>query len=169
MFHLRISLSRRGRVFAPNEGFFAPIRIWRWWQRLRVQLPMMDHSGEADRVWAALTNIEGRSPLQDWLRRNRTLVEARFALSRPRWASVAAMLAELGVVDAHGRPPTAQATRQAWYRVRAERPAAVPRDLAPHPAARANPQPVPSKPVFDPTEGAFDARPTPRFRPASLK
>lgn len=131
---------------------------------------MMDDEGEAVRVRAALASIEGRSPLQDWLRRNRALVQARFAVSRPRWASVARMLAELGVVDAHGRPPTAQAARQAWYRVRAEGPPSqMPVAARPVLAATSASPPGHLRPAFDPTEGAWDAKPPPRFRPASLK
>jgi hypothetical protein len=129
---------------------------------------MMEDEGETVRVRAALASIAGRSPLQDWLRRNRTLVQARFAVSRPRWASVARMLAELGVVDAHGQPPTAQAARQAWYRVRAEGSGQVSAARPVLTAASASP-PARLRPTFDPTEGAFDAKPPPRFRPASLK
>jgi len=130
---------------------------------------MIDDSGEAARVRAALASIEGRSPLQDWLRRNRALVEARFAAGRPRWASVAGVLAELGVVDARGQPPTAQAARQAWYRVRAEGPSQAPAAAWPSPTTAPAPPPSRTHPAFDPTEGAFEAKPPPRFRPASLK
>jgi hypothetical protein len=46
-------------------------------------------------------------------------------------------------------------------------PAAAPSEAPPVPAAAA-PHP-PARPAFDPTEGAFDPKPRPRFKPASLK
>lgn len=135
---------------------------------------MKDEEGEAARVRAALDAMEGRSPLYDWLRQHRVLLEARFAVSRPRWAAVAKVLSDLGVRDAAGRSPTAGTARQAWYRVRSgpvtgTRPAPVPvLTSRTKPAPDAVPQ-SPAPAHFDPMEGAFDPKPPPRFKPASLK
>jgi hypothetical protein len=131
---------------------------------------MADGQTEVARIRDALERMEGRSPLYDWLRQHRAMLEARFAVSRPRWAAVAKVLAELGVCDAAGRPPAASTVRQAWYRVRTASPgqihgAAVPRPDLPSKLA-SSPAPLPPAPAaFDPTEGAFDSPSRFQFKP----
>lgn len=129
---------------------------------------------EEARIREALEGMEGRSPLYDWLRKNRGLLEARFAVSRPRWGAVAKVLSDLGVRDGAGQAPAASTVRQAWYRVRTRPPKEVPEPSLPAAVAPVRPFPSPASPPprsapFDPTEGAFDPKPPPRFKPASLK
>lgn len=116
---------------------------------------------EAARLREALSRMEGRSPLLGWLRRNRAELEAQFAINPPRWASVASVLAELGVVDAKGQPPKPAAVRLAWSRVRAAAPPSV---VAPV-VAPLTPTPAPPlrPPAFDPHEGEANAPAAPRF------
>ena len=141
---------------------------------------------EAERRREALARIEGRSPLHDWMRNNRAELEAQFtAVRRPRWASVAKVLAELGVKDARGQPPNPQTARQAWMKVRASPPSPAPAKVASavapvaravspapaFPAAAPVPQPptAPPRQPFDPTEGAFDPKPAFQFKPVRPK
>lgn len=131
---------------------------------------MADGETDAARIREALEKMEGRSPLYDWLRQHRAMLEARFAVSRPRWAAVAKVLAELGVCDAAGRPPAASTVRQAWYRVRTAAPgqihdAPVPRPDLPSKQASSS-APLPLAPAaFDPAEGAFASPARFQFKP----
>ena len=131
---------------------------------------MADGQTEVARIRDALERMEGRSPLYDWLRQHRAMLETRFAVSRPRWATVAKVMAELGVCDAAGRPPSASTVRQAWYRVRTAAPGQIHAAPVPQPdlpsVQTSSPAPPPLAPAaFDPTEGAFDSPTRFQFKP----
>jgi hypothetical protein len=76
-----------------------------------------------------------RSPIVVWMAENRIVLEQGFAKSAPDWSSFAAYLGDHGLTDGDGKRPTAEATRQAWYRTKSM--AAV---------ARASAQPAPVLP-----------------------
>jgi hypothetical protein len=114
---------------------------------------------------------------------------------RPSWHDITRTITALGVRDAHGQPPKVEAVRRAYHRVAgaldakglrrrrstaqitaaraaaASGPAAtLPKPAVVRPPTTPDQAPVPpAPPVFDPTEGAFDPKPPPRFKPASLK
>src|SRR3954454_10114445 len=88
-----------------------------------------------------------RSPVLLWLLKNRETLERGFEETAPSWKGLAKYLGDHGVMDGDGKPPSAVATRQAWYRARTignrKRPsqeAATP-EAAPSPAVT---EPVPS-------------------------
>jgi hypothetical protein len=147
----------------------------------------------------AFSQLSGRSPLLGWMRQHHALITERMNTVRPSWDSIARTLAGLGVRDAKGEPPKTEAVRRAYHRVtgalnakgqrrrrskaqiaaakagatRAPATASMaaptpPPPVAP-PAAVAAPPPPPARPAFNPAEGAFDPKPPPRFKPASLK
>ena len=58
-----------------------------------------------------------------WLQQNRAALERGFAETAPSWAKLAAYLGDHGVLDGDGKRPTAEATRQAWYRTKGIAPA----------------------------------------------
>lgn len=146
----------------------------------------------------AFGQLSGRSPLLGWMRQHHALITERMNTVRPSWDSIARTLAELGIRDANGEPPKTEAVRRAYHRVTgalnakgqrrrrskaemavakagasrtpATAPIAAPTPPPPvaPPALAAAPSP-PVRPAFDPTEGAFDPKPPPRFKPASLK
>jgi hypothetical protein len=100
------------------------------------------------------------------------MLARRLKERRLLWSEIARVLAEQGVRDAKGNPPTAAAARQAWMRLnkgrpsRSKRPGQKPAvEPTGQPAALeapAAPAPAPAPKPFDPTEGAFDPLP-PRF------
>jgi hypothetical protein len=59
-----------------------------------------------------------RSPLYLWFREHHDELATGFARSAPAWQPLATFLGEQGVLDADGKPPTARAARDAWWRVR---------------------------------------------------
>jgi hypothetical protein len=70
-----------------------------------------------DATEAAFDNARSRSPLQDWMRKHHTMLARRLKERRLLWSEIARVLAEQGVRDAKGNPPTADAARRAWTRV----------------------------------------------------
>jgi hypothetical protein len=155
-----------------------------------------DASTASTSAQEAFGKLLGRSPLLGWMRQHHTLITERMNTVRPRWDDIARTLAGLGVRDANGQPPKTEAVRRAYHRVAgalnakgqrrrrskaqiaaakavtsAERvPAPTAAALPGAPPAPAAACPVaPINPAFDPTEGAFEAKPPPRFKPASLK
>ncbi|MBI0539080.1 hypothetical protein D9599_26400 [Roseomonas sp. KE2513] len=147
----------------------------------------------------AFSQLSGRSPLLGWMRQHHALITERMNTVRPSWDSIARTLAGLGIRDANGEPPKTEAVRRAYHRVTgalnakglrrrrskaeiavakagtARSPATAstaaptpPPPVAPPATAVAPPHPS-ARPTFDPTEGAFDLKPPPRFKPASLK
>lgn len=121
----------------------------------------------------AFGKLLGRSPLLGWMRQHHALITERMNTVRPSWDDIARTLAELGVRDANGQPPKTEAVRRAYHRVAGALNAKGQRrrrSKAQIAAAKAAASPlVPIAPAFDPTEGAFDVKPPPRFKPASLK
>jgi hypothetical protein len=52
------------------------------------------------------------------MRQRHAALAAAFDETPPAWAVVAAQMADHGITDADGKPPTAMGARQTWYRVR---------------------------------------------------
>src|SRR4051812_30332987 len=80
-----------------------------------------DKRSTLDRVRQAAmeAGASRRSPLRRWMEDNResfakTLAEAG---SRPNWTAIARVLAEDGLKDADGNPPTAKTATQTWWKV----------------------------------------------------
>lgn len=59
-----------------------------------------------------------RSPLYLWFQEHHDELAAGFARKAPTWQPLADFLGKQGVLDADGKPPTARAARDAWWRVR---------------------------------------------------
>src|SRR4051794_9012360 len=59
-----------------------------------------------------------RSPLYLWFREHHDELAAGFARNAPAWQPLATFLGKQGVLDVDGKPPTARAARDAWWRVR---------------------------------------------------
>ena len=161
--------------------------------QLEARMAAPDQPPPPDATEAAFDSARSRSPLQDWMRKHQVMLARRLKERRLLWSEIARVLAEQGVRDAKGNPPTAAAARQAWMRLNKGRPSRSKRPVqkpaieptgqpaapaAPVPAsaaagslpqAPAAPAPAPVRKPFDPTEGAFDPKPQPRFKPASLK
>ena len=101
-----------------------------------------------------------RSPIVIWMQKNRAALEQGFTETTPSWAKLAAYLGDHGVLDGDGKRPTAEATRQAWYRTKGIAPAK--QQVATGPAGPASPGPLPVKVaspaplVEQPAPGAFD-------------
>jgi hypothetical protein len=100
-----------------------------------------------------------RSTLYLWLQDNHD----PFALMlrdvvRPNWAALARKFAEHGLRDGEGNPPSAECTRQTWWKVRktmkARAAARARRPAAPDPSARPQPVPSPARPVPSPIPAA---------------
>lgn len=83
---------------------------------------------------AGATKRGSRSPLYLWFRQNHLQLAARFKRYPPAWNTLAAQLAEQGVRDANGNPPTAISARDAWYRARMDVDAMRAKRLRPKPA-----------------------------------
>ena len=105
-----------------------------------------------------------RSPIVIWMQKNRAALERGFAETAPSWGKLATYLGDHGILDGDGKRPTAEATRQAWYRTKSmapleDRPATVP--VAPSSAAQMPQAAVIPAPTVDPAKGAQSARPDP--------
>ena len=97
------------------------------------------------RMVAASATATVRSPVYVWLRRNHAVLSAEFAEARVNWSQVAIKLAEIGVTDAKGQKPRAEAVRRAWWQVRRDLAAAKAKrqaGKAPEPVAVPYPDPV---------------------------
>jgi hypothetical protein len=82
-----------------------------------------------------------RSPLYQWLWRNRAeIAEAFAAQSRPAWTALAGAANAAGVVDRAGQPYSRDAVRKAWQMVQRDMKRAPSRPVAPISAER---QPAP--------------------------
>ena len=114
-----------------------------------------------------------RSPLFRWMHRNHaSLQDAIGVAGRPNWRALAETFGSLGLTDATGKPPTSEAARQTWLKVKKEvlkagTPAVVSKPKPPVAEARETP-PDPHTPVSEPWRDApvdFDLTPaTPRKR-----
>jgi hypothetical protein len=104
-----------------------------------------------DALEAAFDKARSRSALQDWMRKHHSLLARYLQERRLLWSEIAKVLAEQGIRDAKGNPPTADAARRAWTRVTEERArrSQQPAEEAPSSAAKsrqaaaAPPPPVP--------------------------
>jgi hypothetical protein len=89
----------------------------------------MSGTDDIDAALAAMrqsaTKGRGRksAPYQ-WLAARHDALVAAFAEEPPSWPALAAFLAERGIMNADGKPPTAEGLRKVWLRVRqaAEKP-----------------------------------------------
>lgn len=138
-------------------------------------------TGQLTKLIVSGSITAAHSPVYLWLRQNHDGLVAQFGRTRIRWGSVATTLVALGVTDANGGPPQPATIRRTWWRVRRDVALAQARSkveplkptvadvvhpIAAAPASRKTPQPPPA---FDPTEGADDLPPPPRFRTAKLR
>ena len=102
-----------------------------------------------------------------WMQQNRQELEAAFTQTAPAWDVMASYLGSNGIMDGDGKPPTAQAARAAWSRVKATTKA---KTIALQPSS-SPPASVQSAPVS--AEPSSPPMPTPeadaRFKPATLR
>ncbi len=122
--------SRRKNV----QNFGIAIRIRRWQvglmkKPLKKSTLLTAYIKELDKPYyneaasqALLTAMQDPSfwhkPVYAWLLKNHAEVEQlRARLDRPRWESIAKLMAEDGVVGARGAPPNANSVRRVWKRV----------------------------------------------------
>ena len=80
-------------------------------------------SNRPDKTVHALAQIaergSRRSPVFRWLWANRLAVSAALsAAERPDWPAIALSLADVGIVDGHGKRPSAHQTMTHWHVVR---------------------------------------------------
>jgi hypothetical protein len=57
------------------------------------------------------------SKLYHWLREHHAAISYEFSLHGAQWAKRVEVLAELGLTDRTGKPPTVQRAQKTWYRV----------------------------------------------------
>ena len=76
------------------------------------------------------------SPLYAWMKKHYAALSAEFEEHGARWEARVKAMAEAGLKDAEGKPPTVRGAQQTWYRVRREMERKKP---APKPAHRAAP------------------------------
>ena len=79
-----------------------------------MKIPAVDVEG-----LRAAAMLQRRSPLWVWMLKNYDTFAAIAAeAGRPNWKQVANWFHEAGLKDTRGKPPSADACRQTWYRVR---------------------------------------------------
>jgi len=121
-----------------------------------------------------------RSPIIVWMQEHRVVLEQGFAKNAPDWSSFAAYLGDHGVLDGDGKRPTAEATRQAWYRTKrmaaskTSARSAAPAVPAPSMSQVSEPtetvSPIPHPPTEPPMPDGARPAPHPRFGgPATLR
>ena len=131
--------------------------------RHRPELPALTAADVVSRLGRALSPGRARrSALFLWLLDNHDELAAAFARSSPSWSALAAILAEGGVVDGHGKAPTGRGARNAWFRVRQAKAGRVPRSAPAVDPGHIAPGVRAAPPAGMPEEA-------PRFRLASLK
>jgi len=62
--------------------------------------------------------LQKRGTLRAWMLANRAAFEERLLTRKPDWPTLARVFSDAGLLDARGNPPTAEATRKTWYRVK---------------------------------------------------
>jgi hypothetical protein len=145
----------------------------------------MDQREHADDLGSLRHAMEDDGELYGWMRVRYASFRALLAESRrPNWMRIAAGLAQLGVLDGRGHPPTAATARQTWWKVRrdiaarsnrsgpANHDADAQLDREPQQAAGHIPNPSAHRPAgppgeFDPNDIAADDMAEPAFRPAT--
>ena len=58
-----------------------------------------------------------RSPLYVWMREHHEALRAEFDANGPQWVTRVKAMAEAGLLDQLGKPPTVRGAQQTWYRV----------------------------------------------------
>jgi len=61
-----------------------------------------------------------KSAIYLWFLKNHDALAEAFALNAPAWTDLAGYLANQGLKDGNGNPPSARGTRDVWFRVRQE-------------------------------------------------
>jgi hypothetical protein len=89
--------------------------------------------------------LQERGTLRTWMTLNHDAFAERLERFKPDWTALAEVFAKSGLTDRRGNPPTAEATRKTWQRVRI--------------AARANP--AVTRPALPPTTATEQTRPPP--------
>jgi hypothetical protein len=64
------------------------------------------------------SDIPNRGTLKAWMMTNQAAFDMRLRTRKPDWSKFAEVFAKAGLLDARGQPPTAEATRKTWYRVK---------------------------------------------------
>ena len=98
---------------------------------------------DVQRLVASGALTSARSPVYLWLWRNYASLTAQLDGARVNWATFAASLGDLGVLDGNGAPPKAETVRRSWWRVRKVKEAARERAQAKRPRP-VQPDPVPA-------------------------
>lgn len=62
-----------------------------------------------------------RSPVYLWFWKRHDALAAAFEENAPSWPALAEYLGNHGVLDGHGKPPSAGATENAWWRVKRDK------------------------------------------------
>ena len=92
------------------------------------------------------------SPLYVWMQEHHAALKAEFETRGPQWAERTRAMAEAGLVDGDGDPPTQRTAMQTWYRVcraeRLKRPSApaMAGTLPPPAVSKLPPKPTPTPP-----------------------
>ena len=103
------------------------------------------------------------SPLFVWMQEHHAALKAEFETRGPQWAERTRAMAEAGLVDGDGDPPTQRTAMQTWYRVcRAERLKGPPTPamagtLPPPAVAKLPPKPAPTPPAASTPEADASA------------
>jgi len=118
------------------------------------------------------------SPLYIAMRDHHDAMVRAFENKRPDWSALVVGFNDLGIMDGDGKPPTIRGAQNTWARVKkdfgggkgrqgvkpsSQAASSIEALLRPEPLAMAPAQPARPAPVFDPTEGADEAPPTPTF------
>jgi hypothetical protein len=74
----------------------------------------------ADDVLAAIDRaaLRKRGTMRQWMAENKAAFAGRLVTQKPDWSALAKVFSDAGLLDARGNPPTAEATRKTWQRVR---------------------------------------------------
>lgn len=97
--------------------------------------------------------MSSRSSLYRWMQQNHDELAAALAeAGRPNWKAITAEFAADGLTDADGNPPSQEAVRQTWWKVR--------KGVEATRAKRQTASP-PARPVVAKVDTAADDRPTP--------
>jgi hypothetical protein len=94
-----------------------------------------------------------RGTLRAWLVTNYQAFKDRLETRKPDWPTLAQVFSDAGLLDARGKPPTAEATRKTWYRVKSDLTKAPSRTIQ---STREAPNAQPSRP------GSFNFSATPK-------
>lgn len=98
--------------------------------RLTPELNLYGHnlSGYVRRMEPAIDILDAidssalrkRGTLRSWMVEHREAFAQRLDTRRPDWAVLAEVFVKAGLLDSRGNPPTAEATRKTWYRIKSD-------------------------------------------------